>query len=228
MRSAFLLIATLAGIGCQRADAESTPAAAAPSVAANQPGAPAAQGEADPRVARADLARISGKPDAKVWILVVSDFQCPYCKEYHDKTAKQLHKEFVEPGIARIAYINYPLRIHPNAMPAAEAAMCAGAQDKFWPFHDQLFATVDRWGPVNDPALALLGIAIDLKLDVEAYKQCMSDDVMLPMIQADYQRGTQAGATSTPTFLIGKVMIPGNAPIDVFRTAIKETLAGTM
>jgi protein-disulfide isomerase len=127
-----------------------------------------------------------------------------------------------------VAYINYPLKIHRNAVPAAEAAMCAGAQDKFWPFHDKLFATVEKWGNSIDPSGTYFMLASDLKLDLGVFRKCLADDVMLPMIQADYQRGTQAGATSTPTFLIGRIMIPGNAPLDVFRTAIKETLAGNM
>ncbi len=64
---------------------------------------------------------------------MISDFQCPYCKEFHDKTAAQVRKEFVQTGLARMAYIHFPLRIHPNAVPSAEASMCAGAQGKFWP-----------------------------------------------------------------------------------------------
>lgn len=182
----------------------------------------------DPRLTRADMARIAGKPNAKLWILVISDFQCPYCKEYHDATGKQVLKEFVETGIARMAYINYPLKMHRNALPAAEAAMCAGAQDKFWPYHDRLFATVNRWGMMTNPMAIFASIAAELKINRDVFQKCLADDVMLPMIQADYQRGTQAGASSTPTFLIGRIMIPGNAPIDVFRTAVKESLAGNM
>lgn len=182
----------------------------------------------DPRVIRADLARIDGKPNAKIWILVVSDFQCPFCKEFHSKTSRQVHREFVETGIARMAYINYPLKIHKNAMAAAEAAMCGGAQDTFWPFHDRLFETQQSWAALGDPTPAFIDVAKRLKLNLDVYKKCLADDIMLPMIQADYQRGNKAGATSTPTFLIGKILVPGNAPIEVFRTAVKETLAGNM
>jgi protein-disulfide isomerase len=226
MRPVLFLFAAFAIVGCRQADAHPIPSTAG----GVQQGkaAPAAKSTPDPRLTRADLARIDGKPGAKLWILVISDFQCPYCKEFNDKTAKQVHKEFVETGVARLAYINYPLKIHRNAVPASEAAMCAGAQDKFWPFHDKLFATVARWGNAADPTATYLGIAGELKLNLDVFRKCLADDVMLPMIDADYKRGTQAGATSTPTFLIGRIMIPGNAPIDVFRTAIKETLAGNM
>lgn len=181
-----------------------------------------AQAPADPRVTRADLARIDGKPTAPTWILVISDFQCPYCKEFHDVTAAQLRKEFVATGQARLAYINFPLRIHPNAMPAAEAAMCAGAQDRFWPAHDRIFAAQGEWAAVADPLPIFGRIARELKLDLPAWNACMSGHVMRAMIQADYQRGAAAGVKSTPSFLVGSVLIDGNAPIEAFRSAMKQ------
>lgn len=179
----------------------------------------------DARVTRADTARIMGSADASVWVLVVSDFQCPYCKQFQDVRAEAFKREFIDPGTVRFAYINYPLRQHPNAMPAAEAAMCAGAQDRFWPFHDRIFATVDEWGTMPNPQQVFDNIASELSLDVAAFRQCMQDDVMLPMIRADYQRGVEAGVRSTPTFIIGQSLIEGVAPLETFRTAIAEATA---
>jgi protein-disulfide isomerase len=187
----------------------------------------AAQAPADPRVTRADLSRIEGKPNAPTWILVISDFQCPYCKEFHDVTAAQLRKEFVATGQARLAYINFPLRIHPNAMPAAEAAMCAGAQDRFWPAHDRIFAAQPEWAAATDPLPIFGRIARELKLDVPAWNACMSGHVMRPMIQADQQRGSAVGVKSTPSFLVGSVKIDGNAPIAAFRSAMKQARGGS-
>lgn len=218
MRPRLALLSAFAIVACASADARPVrPAAVSQSRAVAAP---------DERVTRADLARIDGRPNARLWILVVSDFQCPYCKEYHDKTSKLVHQEFVESGIARMAYINFPLRIHANALPAAEAAMCAGAQDRFWPYHDRLFATVDKWARVDNTAPIFEGLAAELKLNAETFRQCVADHVMRPMIQADYQRGVQAGVNSTPTFLIGRTVIPGNAPIDAIRKAVKENLGG--
>ena len=213
MRIALTLLSCLALAACGRADARSAPP---------PPESPAQA--ADPRVTRADLSRISGNPAARVWILVVSDFQCPYCKEYHDQTASLVQKEFVETGKVRLAYINFPLRQHQNAVPAAEAAMCAGAQDRFWPFHDRLFATVDQWGTSSAPGPVFESIVTGLKLDLPLFRRCMSDHIMQPMIQADYQRGVQAGVNSTPTFLIGSQRLAGNAPIAQIRAAVNEQL----
>ena len=84
---------------------------------------------------RADRGRIRGNPQAGLWIIEASDFQCPYCKMWHDSTYGSLVKDYVESGKVRLAYLNFPLSQHQNAMPAAEAAMCASVQDKFWPMH---------------------------------------------------------------------------------------------
>jgi protein-disulfide isomerase len=223
---ALLLLAATACTGAgARPDSAAAKATDEPTDTASTQAA-ATQGT-DPRVARADLARIAGAPGAALWLLVVSDFQCPYCREYHQTTAKQVQQEFVETGKVRMAYINFPLRQHANALPAAEAAMCAGAQDRFWPYHDRLFETVDTWGPSASPLSAFEGIATDLQLDTTAFRQCMADHVMQPMIQADYERGVQSGTNSTPTFLIGSRRLTGNAPIAALRSAINEQLQGS-
>src|SRR5918999_4616404 len=75
----------------------------------------------DTLTARADAARIQGSASAPVWVVEVSDFQCPFCKTWHDSVYRALRREFVEPGTVRLAYINYPLPTHANALPAAEA-----------------------------------------------------------------------------------------------------------
>ncbi|MGH7710186.1 MAG: DsbA family protein, partial [Gemmatimonadaceae bacterium] len=94
----------------------------------------------DPRLAKADLARIQGNPAAKTWFVIISDFQCPYCKQWHDSSGEALRREYVATGKIRVAYVNYPLGQHRQAVPTAEAAMCAGPEDKFWAYHDALFA----------------------------------------------------------------------------------------
>src|SRR5665213_2320624 len=90
---------------------------------------------------RADAGRILGSPNAKVWVVMASDFQCPYCKAWHDASFQKLVKDYVNTGRVRLAFLNMPLSIHPNALPAAEAAMCASVQNKFWPMQEALFAT---------------------------------------------------------------------------------------
>ena len=223
-------LATLA-VGCGArdagdADAPAEGAAAQQAQPAGNSDSSAAASATDPRVQRADQARIKGDPSVNNWVVIVSDFQCPFCKTWHDQTAAKLDEEFVATGKVKLAYVHFPLGQHQNARPAAEASMCAAAQGKFWEMHDRLFATAEVWSalPAADAHFAQLARAIGL--DVAAYGQCMRDDVMLPMIQADYERSVRAGVNSTPSFLIGDQILSGAQPIEQFRPAIEKMLAG--
>src|SRR5471032_677453 len=88
----------------------------------------------DPLTDAADKGRIAGSEAATTWFIMVSDFQCPFCKTWHDSTFKMIEKEYVATGKIRMAFINFPL--HTNSLPASVTAMCAAAQGKFWGTHD--------------------------------------------------------------------------------------------
>ena len=173
---------------------------------------------------KADLARIQGSSTAPVWVIEVSDFQCPFCKQWHDETYKKLRDEFVTTGKIRLAYINFPLNQHVNAWPAAETAMCAGAQGKFWPMHDALFVNQKKWEELPSPALFFDSLAGAIGLDVTRWQQCVRSGKMKPWIQADYDRAQAAGTGSTPTFIIGDRMLTGAQPIENLRIAIDSAL----
>jgi protein-disulfide isomerase len=180
----------------------------------------------DSLTARADAARIQGSPTAPVWVVEVSDFQCPFCKTWHDSTYRVLRREFVTPGTIRLAYINYPLPNHENAMPAAEAAMCAGAQGKFWEMHDGLFDTQDAWAHMPNAATVFDSVARAAGVNVAAMRQCIERGATRTLIQADAERAQESGVEATPSFIIGgDVLIRGAQPIEVFRRAIAQKLA---
>jgi protein-disulfide isomerase len=179
----------------------------------------------DPDVARADLARIQGNPAAKTWIIVVSDFQCPYCKQWHDETYPAFYNEYVKTGKVRFAYINYPLASHQYAWPSAQTAMCAAAQDKFWQMHDALFATQTTWEALPNPTVLFDSLAKSLNLDVKRLDACVASGKMRPLIQADHDRALAAGATATPTFIIGSSLAVGAIPIEEMRKAVDSAIA---
>ena len=179
----------------------------------------------DPDVVHADLARIAGSPSAKLWVVVISDFQCPYCKQWHDEAYEAFRRDYVETGKVRFAYINYPLNSHQNAWPAAQTAMCAAAQDKFWPMHEALFSTQQQWEVLTPPTPFLDSIARSLKLDMKRFTECVSSGKMRGLIQADHDRALAAGATSTPTFLVGSEMLVGAIPLAEMRQAVDSALA---
>ncbi|HET7551798.1 MAG TPA: thioredoxin domain-containing protein [Gemmatimonadaceae bacterium] len=173
---------------------------------------------------RADLARIKGNDDAPLWIVEVSDFQCPYCRAWHEETYPDVMKEFIETGKARLAYINFPIPGHKNAWPAAEAAMCAAAQGHFWPMHDALFQTQRQWESLQDPSAVFDSLATTVGVDAGPYHDCVTQHEMRPLIQADIDRARESGVNATPTFIIGDQAISGAQPIQAFRQIIGEQL----
>jgi protein-disulfide isomerase len=179
----------------------------------------------DPDGVKADLARIQGSPTASVWVIEVSDFQCPFCKQWHEQTYQKLRDEFVRTGKVRLAYVNFPLGQHAHAQPAAEAAMCAGVQGKFWEMHDALFNTQEKWQALPTSAAFFDSLAGTTGIDLMSWRQCVQSGKMKPWIQADRERAQAAGASSTPTFIVGNRMLIGATPIETLRSAIDSALA---
>ncbi len=173
---------------------------------------------------KADLGRIAGDTAARVMVLEVSDFQCPYCKTFHDQTYPSVKAEYVDKGKARMAYVNLPLRSHQNAWPAAEAAMCASVQGKFWPMHDSLFLAQDRWAGITKPDTMFARFAGTLALDTKAYGACMTSHATRPLIASDAERSSNAGINGTPAFIIGDSLISGAYPFADFKRVLDANL----
>jgi protein-disulfide isomerase len=194
-----------------------------PASAATPTGEAAGAAKSD-LLTRADSGRIRGQASAPIWIVEVSDFQCPYCKLWHDETYKQVVAEYVQTGKARLAYVHHPLSIHANAVPAAEATMCASAQGKFWEMHDAVFDAQERWAALSNPSQVLDSLATSVGATMPAWRECMSSHATVPLIQADRDRSASAGVRSTPSFLIGSEVIMGAQPIGVFRETVERAL----
>jgi protein-disulfide isomerase len=200
------------------------------SACARQPAAQAtldtSRAAVDSSLARADRSRIQGSPNAKVWMVMASDFQCPFCKEFHDQTYKRLMSEYVATGKVRVAFLNHPGSMHPYAVVAAEAAMCAGMQDKFWQMHDSLFATQDKWAASANPVPVFDSLATSLQLKMSDWRDCMTSHRARPMIDADHARSTRRGVSGTRSFFIAdKLAVVGAAPYADFKAALDSALA---
>jgi len=220
-------------IACAKT-AESAPANASASAASAASGAPGVQmyGPHQLPVAldtallrKADGGRIAGDSAAKVIVLEVSDFQCPYCKTFHDETYPAVKAAYVDKGLTRIAYVNLPLRSHQNAWPAAEAAMCASVQGKFWSMHDSLFRSQERWAELTKPDTMFARFGRTLQLDAKAYEACITSHATRPLIAADAERSSNAGINGTPAFIIGDSLISGAYPFAAFKRVIDANLA---
>jgi protein-disulfide isomerase len=184
-----------------------------------------AQGAADSLSTAADKGRILGSDKAAVWMLIVSDFQCPFCKRWHSETWETLRKEYVATGKVRVAYVHMPLGMHPNARPMAIASMCASAQGKFWPMADAIFKGQESWKDAKDPRPAIEAAGKEAGLDGARLKTCLDAPSIAAMVDGDKVRMTRAGAGSTPTFFIGDSKVEGAQPLPVFKKAIDAALA---
>ncbi len=177
------------------------------------------------RVARAARARIRGAQTG-VWVIVISDYQCPFCKKWHDETEPAIRRDYVETGKAQIAYINFPIAsIHPNAQATHEVAMCAAEQDRFWPVSDALFRTQDAWKRHGNIAAYLDTLVRTLPVDKPRLDRCLQSGEMRPLIAADLDRARRLGVGSTPSFLIGGRPLIGAQPYAAFKQAIDAAIA---
>lgn len=229
MRPLLRLLVAAATVGSAGCDSAAVSDAAAASSAATVSSAPAASAATDTAATallnRADLGRIDGAATASVWLVVISDFQCPFCKRWHEETGPRIHADYVRTGKIRIAYLNLPISTHRNAPPAHEAAMCAAEQGQFWPVADALFATQDRWKSRFQVEPFFDSLTTRLVRDVPRYRACIATGASRALIDADVSRINRLGVGSTPTFLVGQQVIVGAQPYEVFRRAIESALA---
>lgn len=179
----------------------------------------------DSLVALGDRSRILGDSAASLWVVIVSDFQCPFCKVWHDETYPALKREFVDKGHIRLAYVNLPLPQHQHARITAELALCAGAQGRFWEYHDALFDTQTEWARLPAGTPFFDGLMARAGVDSARMRSCMQPRTMRPLVDGDYQKGIEARVKSTPTFMIGNdIRLEGAQPIEAFREAIATAL----
>ena len=161
-------------------------------------------------------APVKGPKNAPITIVEWSDFQCPFCSRAVP-TLTEIEKQYGNK--VKVAFKNQPLPFHQNARLAANAAMAANEQGKFWQMHDKLFA--------NQQALDRASIekyAQELGLDLNKFKAALDSNKFDAEITKDSQEGMQAGANGTPTFFINGRMLVGAQPIDSFKTIIDEEL----
>ncbi len=175
-----------------------------------------------PAIAAAGI--LKGNPDAPVQVLEFADFECPGCGYFAAVTGPDVMKRLVESGEVAFRFFDFPLDMHPNAIPAHNAGQCANEQGKFWEMHDRIFAGQFEWNTQasKNPKKIFKGYAQNAGLDVAKWEECFDSGRMLPQILANRKEGERLRVTSTPTFIIGGRMVPGAIPYDQFRAYVLE------
>lgn len=161
-------------------------------------------------------ARTKGSPTAPVTVYEMSDFQCPFCARFALEIAPTLDSQYVQTGKVRWIFVNFPLPMHPNAVSAAQVAMCAAKQNKFWQVHDLLFRNQKVWAPLDAPGEYLLTFADSASLDKTRFQECLTSGATRAEIESDAQAALKSGANSTPSFYIEGGLLAGAQPASVF------------
>jgi protein-disulfide isomerase len=158
-----------------------------------------------------------GSKNAPLQVVIFSDFQCPFCKRVEPQLS-QLEKEYS--GKVHMVWKNYPLPFHNNAEPAAEAAMAAGEQGKFWEMHDKLFENNTALDRAN-----LEKYAQDLGLNMAKFKADLDAQKYKDQIQSDTKEGQAVGVNGTPAVFINGRKINGAYPWETFKKIADDELA---
>ncbi len=197
-----------------------------PSVATNEPSAPAVPASFAP-IAASD--HILGNPNASVKLIEYSDMECPYCKRFHT-TLKTLMSEYGTKGELAWVYRHFPLDIHPKAQEEAHAAECVGelgGTEKFWQFLDRIYEIT----PSNNGLdLTLLEkTAVEAGVNAEAFKTCQASGKYKQKIALQLEDAINSGGRGTPwSILITKsgkaVSVDGALPYEDMKAAIADAL----
>ena len=158
-----------------------------------------------------------GNAVAPITLVEFGDYQCPYCRRAHT-TVQRVLNEYGDQ--IRYVFMDYPLSNHDRAMPAAEAAYCAGEQDKYWEYAEHLMVMA---GDLNDNDLR--GRAEQVGLDVGEFMSCYTSGRYTDLIAAGLQTGRDSGVDRTPTFFINGRILAGAKTYETFKLIIDEELA---
>ncbi len=166
-----------------------------------------------------------GNLKAKVVVQEFSDFQCPFCSRYFTGSFPEIFRNYIETGKILYVYANYPLSFHPNAPMAAEAALCAGDQSKYWEMHDLLFTSQKSWSAApTDDVKTFEKLASGLNLKLNEFNSCLTSKKYQAQVKKDMATGEKYGISGTPTFMINGQKLVGAQPYSVFQQIIDGLL----
>ncbi len=164
-----------------------------------------------------------GNEQAPVRMYEFSDFRCPYCARYNLDTGKKIFSTYVDTGKVYLGFVHLAI-LGEDSVRAALASECAAEQQKFWEYHELLFA--QRQGGQNPDYSNenLKALAQQLGLDLKVFSECLDSGRYTSIVLQQTQFARQLGLTSTPSFLISGRAIIGAQPYEVFEGVIEQAL----
>lgn len=194
--------------------------------AAQRPAAPARPGDpSGPAKLTVENPNWLGNKNAPLTMVEFTDYQCTFCQRFHLATFPEIRKRYIDTGKVRFLSYDFPLDFHANAMRAAQAARCAGDQGMYWEMRDSLVADANRLAETD-----LLARAEILKLNLNAFRSCLSSEKHRAAVEKDEAQAQALGVSGTPSFLIGKstpdgvdgVIVVGALPFAEFESKLSE------
>lgn len=166
-----------------------------------------------------------GPGDAKVTVRMFSDLQCPACRSAEPGLEAAMAKYGDK---VRFIWNDFPLvTIHPNALPAAQAARCAEEQGKFWEYRQKLYETQNTWASITAPTGAFADYARSLGMDDAAFSACVANKTYDGKVRSDMSEGSANRVDSTPTFFVNNTRYSGAMTEAEWTAAIDQELAGS-
>ena len=169
-----------------------------------------------------------GDASAPLTIVEFSDFECSYCRRFHEQVFPQLKRQYIDTGLVRFVHKDLPLPFHHHALSAAAAARCAGEQNRYWDVYAALF---DQQNCLD--CMGVLSIAAKEELDMAELRTCMERKSTVAMINANRSEASLHNINATPTFILGPSRIDGTLdgrviegalPWKTFKTTIDKAL----
>lgn len=169
--------------------------------------------------------RVLGSADAPAEMVVFSDFECPYCRNFALVATPAIVAEFIDTGRLRLRFVFFPLAaVHKNSVAAAKAAHCAGLAGRFWPFHDYLFVRQPEWAGDPVPDSLWIDFARNLGLEPEPFQACLLSEEASAAVEADLRMALVAGVTATPTIVLNQRSLTGFQTYGELRQEILESI----
>jgi protein-disulfide isomerase len=162
-----------------------------------------------------------GQADAPVTVIEFGDYQCPSCAVVFRQLEGAIDTDYVNTDKIKFVFHDFPLPMHPNAVPTAEGARCAGDQVQYWAMHDVLYSRQSEWQGDSNVNARLKSYAGELGLDTNAFGQCLDSDKYGQAFQTAITDSTQQGINGTPTYLVDGQQVDENG----LRGAIDAALA---
>ncbi|MFH0890822.1 MAG: thioredoxin domain-containing protein [Candidatus Liptonbacteria bacterium] len=169
---------------------------------------------------------VMGNKDAKVTFIEYGDYQCPFCGRFFTQIEADLIDDYVKTGKVKFIYRDLAF-LGPESVAAAEAAECSKDQNKFWQFHDAIYAEEIKDGQEHNNNLTkelFIKLAKQVGMNADEFTKCYVDKKYSKIVADNVRAAQNAGINSTPTSFINDQKISGAQPYATFTAAIDALL----